>query len=155
MAAGLALGGLPGCGARRSTPSVDYTLLDGSVGHTGQWSGKVMLVNFWATTCVVCVREMPQIVGLHRRFGARGYDTLAVAMAHDPPARVAQFAQVRQLPFGVAIDNTGAIARAFDDVRMTPTTLLVDRRTRIVGRFTGAPDFSALAARIETLLAQG
>ncbi len=55
----------------------------------------------------------------------------------------------------MAIDNTGAIARAFDDVRMTPTTLLIDRRTRIVERYTGAQDFNALAARIDTLLAQG
>jgi peroxiredoxin len=71
-------------------------------------AGKVMLVNFWATSCATCVKEMPQIVATHDKFKARGLDTLAVAMSYDPPAFVAKFAETRKLPFGVAIDNTGA-----------------------------------------------
>lgn len=136
-------------------PQVDYTLLDGTKADTGQLRGKVVLMNFWATTCAVCVAEMPKIVATHEKFKARGFETLAVAMSHDPPASVVRYAQSRGLPFGVAIDNTGAIARSFGDVQATPTTFLINRRGEIVERFVGEPDFAALEAMVDRLLAEG
>ena len=141
--------------AREPAPSVSYTLLDGSKASTEAMKGKVFLVNFWATSCTTCVAEMPQIVATHEKFRARGFETLAVAMSYDPPAYVARFAESRRLPFGVAIDNTGVIARSFGDVQMTPTTFLIDRQGRVVKRYLGAPDFAALHTLIGELLAQG
>jgi len=116
--------------------------------------GKVVLVNFWATSCAVCVHEMPNIVATHEMFKARGYDTLAVAMSYDPPAYVISFAERRKLPFGVAIDNTGAIARTFGDVQFTPTSVLINKRGEIVKRFVGEPDFVALHRLVEELLTE-
>jgi peroxiredoxin len=141
-------------GAREAAPQVSYTLLDGTKSSTEAQRGKVLLVNFWATSCVTCVAEMPQIVATHDKFKPRGFETVAVAMQYDPPAYVSRFAQSRQLPFGVAIDNTGAIARAFGDVQMTPTTFLIDKQGRVVKRYLGAPDFAALHALIGELLAE-
>ncbi len=138
--------------APRQAPSVGYTLLDGRVEQLQDLRGKVVLVSFWATTCGPCVREMPKLVETQRSFGARGFETLAVAMQYDPPARVVQFAQSRQLPFGVAIDNRGEIARAFGHVRATPTHVLIDRRGEIVARHVGMTDFEALHRRLEALL---
>ncbi len=135
------------------TPAAfDYTLLDGVARHSAALRGQVVLVNFWATTCAICVREMPRFVATHRQFSARGLQTLAVAVQGDPPALVSSFAQSRGLPFGVAIDNTGAIATAFGGVRGTPTSLLLDRSGRIVWRHEGEPDFDALHARLAALL---
>ena len=132
---------------------MSYTLLDGRKGSTASLRGKVLLVNFWATSCTACVAEMPQLLATHNRFKDRGYDTLAVAMSYDPPALVARFAESRQLPFGVAIDNTGEIAKRFGDVQLTPTTFLIDKRGNIVKRYVGAPDFAALQQLIDKLLA--
>lgn len=144
--------GLPGCSAREQAPDVGYTLLSGAQATLKAQQGKVMLVNFWATSCATCVKEMPQIVATHQKFKARGYDTLAVAMSYDPPAYVARFAETRRLPFGVAIDNTGAVAKAFGDIRLTPTTYLIDKRGGIVKKYVGEPDFAALHGLIEELL---
>jgi len=137
-----------------TVPAVSYTLLDGSKGSTESLRGKVVLVNFWATSCTTCVAEMPQVVATYNKFKGRGYETVAVAMSYDPPAYVARFAESRQLPFGVAIDNTGEIAKRFGDVQLTPTTFLIDKRGRIVKRFVGAPDFVALHQLIDQLLAE-
>ena len=137
-----------------AVPAVSYTLLDGSKGSTEALRGKVALVSFWATSCSTCVAEMPNIVATHNQFKARGYETVAVAMSYDAPANVAWFAQSRQLPFGVAIDNTGEIARRFGDVEMTPTSMLIDKHGRIVKRFVGAPDFAVLSRLIDKLLAE-
>jgi len=144
---------LTGC-AREQAPAVDYVLLDGQKASSRDWNGKVMLVNFWATSCATCVKEMPQIVATHDKFKARGLDTVAVAMSYDPPAFVAKYAETRKLPFGVAIDNTGTVAQAFGSVQMTPTTFLINKRGEIVKRFVGEPDFAALHGLIEQLLAE-
>lgn len=135
-------------------PTVGYTLLDGTAASTGQWRGKVVLVNFWATSCTTCVHEMPQIVATHQKYKDRGFDTLAVAMSYDPPAYVANFASSRRLPFGVAIDNTGQIAQSFGRVQLTPTSLLINKRGEIVKRYVGEPDFVALQALVEQLLVE-
>jgi peroxiredoxin len=108
---------LAGCGRRESAPEVGYTLLDGRPAQLSALRNQVVLVNFWATSCATCVQEMPALVATWHQFRGRGYEILAVAMQHDPPALVARFAETKALPFGVVIDNTGAVARAFGDVR--------------------------------------
>jgi len=156
VAGSLAVGGYLAFqgGAVETVPNVGYTLLDGSKATTGQLRGKVVLINFWATSCTTCVHEMPKIVATHEQFKARGYETLAVAMSYDPPAYVANFAESRKLPFGVAIDNTGSVAKSFGDVRLTPTSYLINKRGEIVKRYVGEPDFPALHALVEKLLAE-
>lgn len=141
-------------GPPQPVPQLSYTLLDGNTASTSQWSGRVTLVNFWATSCAVCLQEMPAIIATHERFKARGFDTLAVAMKYDAPASVAHYAQTRRLPFGVAIDNTGVIAERFGGIRGTPTTLLVDKRGLVVRRIVGEPDFDELHGLIEKLIAE-
>ena len=145
---------LAGCGRRESAPAFEYTLLDGRQARSSELRGRVVLVNFWATSCVTCVAEMPGIVALHERFKARGFEALAVAMSYDPPALVSNYAQSRRLPFGVVIDNTGSFAKGFDQVQVTPTTVLINRHGDIVRRFVGEPDFAALNALVEKLLVE-
>ena len=148
-----------GAGASLSTgvsaaPASTFVLLDGSTRSTEDLKGKVTLVNFWATSCTTCVAEMPKVIATHDKYQARGYDTLAVAMSYDPPSYVVNFAQTRKLPFKVAIDNTGAIAKAWGDVTLTPTTYIVNKRGQIVKRYVGQPDFAELHKLIEKLLAE-
>jgi peroxiredoxin len=134
-------------------PNVAYTLLDGRKSSMNAQRGKVVLVNFWATDCVTCIKEMPQLIATHEKYKSRGFDTLAVSMRYNPPAYVIAFTERRRLPFGVAIDNTGEIARRFGEVQVTPTSLLIDKQGRIVERYVGEPDFTALHRRVEQLLA--
>ena len=135
-------------------PQSSFVLLDGSRSTTADFKGKVTLVNFWATSCVTCVAEMPRIIATYDKYRQRGYETLAVAMSYDPPSYVVNFAETRKLPFKVAIDNTGRIAKEWGDVQLTPTTFLLNRRGEIVKRYVGEPDFSALHLLIEQLLEQ-
>ena len=145
--------GLSACGRDAAPPST-FVLLDGSSKTTADLKNKVTLVNFWATSCTVCVKEMPELMATYRRFRDRGFETLAVSMSYDPPAYVVNYARSRELPFPVAIDNTGEIARRFGDVQLTPTTIVVNRRGRIVKRYVGAPDFAELNRLLERLLTE-
>jgi len=151
----VSVGGLLLAGCSQSTaPESTFVLLDGSRQTTADLRGKVMLVNFWATSCTTCVAEMPEIVATHQKFQSRGFETVAVAMSYDPPSYVVNFTETRKLPFKVAIDNTGAVAKAWGDVRITPTTYIVNKRGEIVKTYVGAPDFKELHQLIEKLLAE-
>jgi peroxiredoxin len=150
----LALGlALLGCANERA-PESAFVLLDGSTVTSRQLQGKVTLVNFWATSCTSCVAEMPDLVATYNKYKDRGYETVAVAMRYDPPSYVVNFAQTRQLPFKVAIDNTGVVARDWGDVQLTPTTFLVNKRGEIIKRFVGTPNFVELHQLIDKLLAE-
>ncbi len=152
--ASLGLGGLAGCGSRDTAPASRFLLLDGSTLDSTTLKGKVTLVNFWATTCTSCVAEMPELIRTHQKFQPRGFETVAVAMSYDPVEWVLNFSQSRQLPFKVALDRNGELAKSWGDVKLTPTTFLVDRQGQIVKRYVGAPDFAALHQLIEQLLVQ-
>ncbi len=157
LAGALVLAGLlslPGCSGAQAAPESTFVLLDGSKKTTADLKGKVTLVNFWATSCVTCVAEMPKVIATYNKYKDRGYDTLAVAMSYDPPSYVVNYTETRQLPFKVAIDNTGAVAKAWGEVKLTPTTYLVNKRGEIVKQYVGEPDFAALHQLIEKLLAE-
>ncbi len=139
---------------RSAAPESTFVLLDGSRQSTADLRGKVTLVNFWATSCTTCVAEMPEIISTYNKYNGKGFDTLAVAMSYDPPAYVVNFAETRKLPFKVAIDNTGAVAQAWGDVRLTPSTFIVNKRGEIVKTYVGAPNFPELHQLIEKLLAE-
>ncbi len=134
-------------------PEVRYTTLAGQPVSTADLRGKVVLVNFWATSCEICVHEMPMLTDTWRKFAPRGYEMVAVAMSYDHPNLVADFAQRNRLPFKVALDFDGAIAKQWGGVKATPTTFLVGRDGRIVRRYVGEPDAAELQGLIERALA--
>jgi len=149
IAAGAALG----LWERASRPQARFVALSGGNFTTADLRGKVVLVNFWATSCTSCVAEMPKLVETWRTFAPRGYETVAVAMSYDHPNAVADFTRRHALPFRVALDADGAVAAAFGHVSVTPTTYLLDRRGRILTRYVGEPNWKAFHARIERALA--
>jgi peroxiredoxin len=144
---------LAGCGDQ-AAPASTFVLLDGSTQTTQDFKGKVTLVNFWATDCATCMAEMPQMAATYEQYKDKGYDMVAVAVQGDKPAYVVNYAQSRKLPFKVAIDNTGAIAQAWGQVRLTPTSYLLNKQGQIVKRYVGEPDFGELHKLIEKLSAQ-
>ncbi len=135
-----------------AAPASTFVLMDGSKKITEDLKGKVTLVNFWATSCVTCVAEMPKLISTFEKYRGQGFGTIGVAMQYDPPSYVVNFVQTRKLPYDVAIDNTGAVAKAWGDVQLTPTTYLVNKRGEIVKRYVGEPNFIELHQLIEKLL---
>lgn len=136
----------------KPAPEARFTTLSGETFSTAELRGKVVLVNFWATYCGACLKEMPALAETHRKFAPRGYQTVAVAVRQDDAARVAGFAASRALPFAVAYDASGELAREFGKVRITPTSFLIDKRGRVIWRAVGEPNWSELHERVERAL---
>jgi peroxiredoxin len=153
--AALAVGGYFGMQSKPAAPDVTFISLTGEKVPTQGLRGRVYMVNFWATSCVSCVREMPQMVETYNKFKGQGLEFVAVAMKYDPPNYVVNFTETRKLPFIVALDSGGDLAKAYNDVTMTPTTFLIDQNGKIVKRYVGEPDFAALHKLIAATIAAG
>jgi len=140
-------------GTSKQAPDATFTLLSGQKISTAQLKGKVYLVNFWATDCDTCIKEMPQMVQTYNQFKGQGLEFVAVAMNYDAPMYVANYSQTRQLPFKVALDD-GSAAKQFGNVQLTPTTFVIGRDGRILKRYVGEPQFSELADLLKAALAK-
>ena len=137
---------------KQAAPDVTVATLKGEKLSLSQLHGKVVLVNFWATSCTTCVGEMPKMVETYNTFAPRGYEMVAVAMDYDRPDYVLNYATRNNLPFTVALDLKGDAAQAFGGVRLTPTSFLIDKQGRIVQQYLGEPDFPKLHALVDQLL---
>lgn len=135
---------------KQPAPNIELTTLSGQPIALDSLRGKVVMVNFWATSCPGCIKEMPQLVDTYKKYQPRGLEIVAVAMSYDPPEYVRNYVQQRNLPFTVALDTTGEAAKAFNQVKLTPTTFIIDRQGRIIQQTLGELDF----ARLHTLLEQ-
>ena len=139
----------------RTTPAPDVTFIDlkGQKVSTEGLRGKVVMVNFWATSCVTCVKEMPQMVDTYNKYKGQGLEFVAVAMQYDRADYVVNFTETRKLPFTVALDSGGDIAKKFGDVALTPTTFVIDKNGKIIKRYVGEPKFADLHKLLEKELA--
>jgi peroxiredoxin len=137
---------------RPSAPQVTFLSIKGEKISPESLRGKVVMVNFWATSCTTCVAEMPKMVDTYNKFKSQGLEFVAVAMKEDPPNYVINYAETRKLPFKVALDVSGDAAKAYGNVAMTPTTFVIDRNGKILKRYLGEPDFAALHKLLEKSL---
>ena len=129
---------------KETAPSVSFKTINGEQIAMESLRGKVVMVNFWATSCTTCVAEMPKMVETYNKFKDQGLEFVAVAMNYDPPNYVMNYAETRQLPFKVALDTDGSAAKAYGNVSMTPTTFVIGKDGKIIKRYLGEPDFPAL-----------
>ena len=112
---------------RMFAPEATFITLTGKTLRMADLKGKVVLVNFWATTCTTCVREMPGLVDTYNAYKDKNFEMIAVAMDYDPPAQVLNFATQKALPFPVMHDGFNDVAKAFRHKGITPTTYIFDK----------------------------
>jgi thiol-disulfide isomerase/thioredoxin len=115
------------------------------------YRGKVVLVDFWATWCGPCIREMPHVRELHEKLGKQGFVVLGVNLDRKPEA-LAEFLKENKLPWSNLVDEGAQQAATKYGVRAIPTMMVINQQGKIaaVGHRVGG-----LKATIEKLLAEG
>jgi peroxiredoxin len=151
VAVAIAVAGYFAFNGTQRVPDATFTLLSGQKVSTADLKGKVYLINFWATNCDTCMKEMPAMVDTYNRYKGKGLEFVAVAMNYDAPMYVTNYAQTRSLPFKVAMDD-GSAAKQFGNVQLTPTTFVVDREGKILKRYVGEPSFQELNPLLDKAL---
>ena len=127
------------------------TDLDGQPVSSASWSGQVAVVNFWATWCLPCRREIPALVALQDRYRGR---VVVVGVVDDSASDeiVRRFASTLQVNYPV-IRTSMDLNRRFPSVEALPTTVLVDARGRVAVAYAGELQMEELERDIQRLMA--
>ena len=117
--------------------------------------GKVIIVNFWATWCTPCVKEMPSFENLYLRFRSKGLTILAVSLDKSSSSKVQEFADKYKLSFPVLLDTDGVAEKLYPSFTI-PFTYVVDKQGRVVARVDGGKNWESLETfeAVEHLLKQ-
>lgn len=133
----------------KKVPEIRVTSITGQAFKLYQVKNNFTIINFWATDCPGCVKEMPSLVDTYNQFRGQGLEIIAISMSYDPPNQVLNFTQKNKIPFPVVLDVDGQIARSFENIRLTPTSILVDRNGKIIDKVIGELDFNKLNALLK------
>lgn len=142
--------------APKPAPALKLKDLDGAAHDLAQLKGRVVLINFWATWCPPCRREMPSMERLSQALQGEAFSVLAVDVGEDADAIDAFTGQLDTPPtFPVVLDTRGRAMQAWN-VAGLPTTFLVDKQGRIVASAIGGREFDhpELIRAIRELLRQ-
>jgi peroxiredoxin len=136
----------------KPAPDIRFPLLDGRELALSSLIGRPVLVTFWASTCIECRKEMPDLVALYEELSPSGFEIIAVAMPYDPPNRVLETSVKMELPYAVALDIDGAAVQAFGNVGVTPSSFLIAPDGSIVLSHTGVLDIDRLRRQVIDML---
>jgi len=133
-------------------PKISLNTIDGRKIELHSLQGKPLLVTFWASTCTICIKEIPHLIQLYDEFGKDELEIIAIAMSYDPPNRVVALSERKNIPYPVALDIDGSAAKAFGGIQVTPTSFLIDSNGKVVQRESGEINIDALRTKVKVLL---
>lgn len=125
-------------------PEVTFNTIDGKQISMASLKDKVVIVNFWATDCPGCIKEMPELVKTYHAYQAKGLEVIAVAMPHDQLSQIKNYSQSQNLPFPIMHDQNAQMTELFGKVRLTPTAFIYSKQGDLLQRTIGELDFAAL-----------
>ncbi len=129
--------------------------VDGHMQPLAQWRGKMLLVNFWATWCPPCVKEMPELSALQKQSAHFGLQIIGIGI--DAPSAIAEFSQKMPVSYPLYVGGMGAteISRQLGNQGGgLPFTVLIDSAGHIVKRYRGRLQIEAVQADIKAATRQ-
>ena len=135
-----------------SVKNLNLITISGEKITSQQLLGKITLINFWATDCPGCINEMPGLIETYNQYKDQGLEVIAVAMYYDPPSRVISFTKNNNLPFPVVLDTNKEIISKFDNVKLTPTSIILDKNGYVINTIIGEIDFNDFNKNLINLL---
>ena len=136
----------------KASPDIKLVTIDGKQLKLASLRGKPLLVTFWATTCPGCIREIPHLIELYGELSPRGLEIIGIAMDYDPPNLVLAMRKAKNIPYPIALDIHADAARAFGNVRLTPTSFLIAPDGRIAYQKQGEMSMQKLRQDILDML---
>jgi thiol-disulfide isomerase/thioredoxin len=141
-------------GTKSEGKAVDFTWVDNGkkTSFLEVTSGKVVLLNIWATWCPPCRREIPDLVAIANEMAAKGVVVFGVSLDSkaDPVASVKAFAEKQSIGYINVVDNSSnQIADAYGGIQSIPTTFIIDRQGNIVQKIVGSQSKEAFVAALQ------
>jgi len=127
--------------------------LEGKPRSLSEWRGRVLVVNFWATWCPPCLKEIPEFMRMQEKLGPRGLQFVGIAA--DQPDKVREFAAKYRINYPILLgemDIIGIASQAGNRAGGLPFTVILDRKGKWVASESGALDENKVMALVEPLL---
>jgi peroxiredoxin len=117
-----------------AAPAFTLTDVNGGTVSLSDFRGKVVILDFWATWCPPCKREIPDFITLQSEYASKGLQIVGIAL--DQPDKVRAFAQQNGMNYPVLL-GTDQISALYGGIEGIPTTFILDKNGNIVNRFEG------------------
>jgi peroxiredoxin len=132
-----------------AAPSFTLTDIDGKSVSLSDFREKIVVLDFWATWCPPCKREIPDFIDLQKEYGQRGVQFVGIAL--DEPGRVQAFARQNGMNYPVLL-GTNSIVSEYGGIEGIPTTFVIDKKGNVVTKFEGDRPRQVFEAEIKKLL---
>jgi peroxiredoxin len=139
--------------SNQKAPPWEMAKLDGEMASSEEFAGKIQVVNFWATWCPPCVRELPELQAFHEENKEKGVVVIGASTDTDGSDLVKRFATRNGLTFPILMADETA-QQVFGGISQIPTTFIVDRDGTFVARYIGALTKAELNKVVAPLLAK-
>jgi thiol-disulfide isomerase/thioredoxin len=120
-------------------PDLEFRDAQGKAHRLSEWNGKLLLLNFWATWCAPCLKEIPLLVEAQQQHAARGLQIVGIAMDEKEP--VLQMAQRLRVGYPIMVGSTevmSAMDQLGDQLGALPFSVLIAPDGRVLARLSGA-----------------
>lgn len=140
----------------RPAPEFELRDLDGGRVSSAVLSGRAVLLDFWATWCPPCVKDLPRLSALHQRFADDGFAVVGISIdeGDDAARKVAKMIRKRKATHPIYLDSPDAPAWGAFHVRVVPTQYLLDAGGNVVAQWSGTIDLAVVEAAVEELLSR-
>lgn len=134
-------------------PAPDFTLhdLNGNPVHLSSFRGKGVVLNFWATWCAPCRREIPWFIQLQKEYGPRGLQVIGISMDDGGSKAVEQFAEKAGMDYPILVDD-GRVSSLYGAGEILPTTYYISRDGKVLALVKGVLAKDKVEANIEEML---
>jgi len=134
-------------------PNVSFKTITNKTIHLKDLQGKAVIITFWASNCPSCLKEISDFKRLYQDYHQSGLEIIAIAMYYDRPNYVVDTSKSYKIPYDIVLDLDMNLASAFGDVKLTPTSFLLNPKGDIIFQRTGIFDLKAMQKRVESILA--
>ena len=138
-----------------SAPDLTLKTMDGRSINLHEQKGRVLLVNFWATWCAPCRKEIPDLKTLHSNLKPKGLRVIGVALDQKGREVVKPFARELEINYPIVIDSAGTAEAAFGPIPGLPTTIVVTPEGQITKRVIGVFPTEKMKPTLQKMLDAG